>query len=81
MLRSPFYYIVLDEILNTYGKEVLMAKLNEPDNVMKSFLHYYAKVDDKDVSYKSLERCGRRFEESDCYPIILPYKKKKKNTL
>lgn len=73
MLRSPFYYIYLEQIYKHYGKLALITRLNNPSNMMKSFLRYYHKNMENEISYKSLNRARERFMECECFDLVLPY--------
>ena len=73
MLRSPFYYIYLEQVYHLWGEEALIQRLLQPSNMMQSFLNYYHKNMDNDITYKSLNRARERFMECDCYPMIFPF--------
>ena len=73
MLRSPFYYIYLEQVYKHFGKLALLNRLNNPTNMMKSFLHYYHKNMENEISYKSLNRARERFMECECFNLVLPY--------
>ena len=80
MLRSPFWFIYLDQYGDKYGEKALRARIEKFDPITLSWLRYYARNLDKDINYKSLDRGRDRMEESTWWPVykeyIIDYKSK-----
>ena len=80
MLRSPFWFIYLDQYGNKYGEKALRTRIEKFDPITLSWLRYYARNLDKDINYKSLDRGRDRMEESTWWPVykeyIIDYKSK-----
>ena len=80
MLRSPFWFIYLDQYGDKFGEKALRARIEKFDPITLSWLRYYARNLDKDINYKSLDRGRDRMEESTWWPVykeyIIDYKSK-----
>ena len=80
MLRSPFWFIYLDQYGDKYGAKALRTRIEKFDPITLSWLRYYARNLDKDINYKSLDRGRDRMEESTWWPVykeyIIDYKSK-----
>ena len=80
MLRSPFWFIYLDQYGDKYGEKALRTRIEKFDPITLSWLRYYARNLDKDINYKSLDRGRDRMEESTWWPVykeyIIDYKSK-----
>lgn len=73
MLRSPFWYIYLDQLGNHFGEAVLRRRIEKMDPITQSWLRFYSKHKDLDINYKSLDRCRDRMEESTWWPVYSEY--------
>ncbi len=73
MLRSPFWFIYLDQLGNNFGEAVLRRRVEKMDPITISWLRFYAKHKDSDINYKSLDRCRDRMEESSWWPVYSEY--------
>ena len=69
-LRGPFVYLFLNQVYQKEGDEAVRKYLNSDNKLIKSFLDHYRANKDKKVSWKSLERSGRRMSELRVYSII-----------
>ena len=80
MLRSPFWFIYLDQYGDKYGEKALRTRIEKFDPITLSWLRYYARNLDKDINYKSLDRGRDRMGESTWWPVykeyIIDYKSK-----
>lgn len=80
MLRSPFWFIYLDQYGDKYGEQALRSRIEKFDPITLSWLRYYSRNLDKDINYKSLDRGRDRMEESTWWPVykeyIIDYKSK-----
>lgn len=80
MLRSPFWFIYLDQYGDKFGEKALRTRIEKYDPITLSWLRYYSRNLDKDINYKSLDRGRDRMEESTWWPIykeyIIDYKSK-----
>ena len=77
-LRTPFTYIYLEQVFkgafSESGEEEVKAYLSSNNPLIKDFLDYYKGIQDKKISWKSLERAQRVMRESaSVYKIIEPY--------
>lgn len=70
-LRSPFVYLFLNEVEKYEGEEKVKEYLDSDNVLIRSFLEHYKKLEGKDISYKSLERCRRRMKASPLYVSII----------
>lgn len=73
MLRSPFWFIYLDQLGNHFGEAVLRRRIEKMDPITQSWLRFYSKHKDSDINYKSLDRCRDRMEESTWWPVYSEY--------
>jgi len=73
MLRSPFWFIYLDQYGDLYGEKALREKIEKKDAITKSWLRFYSKHQNLDINYKSLDRCRDRMEESYWWPVYSEY--------
>lgn len=73
MLRSPFWFIYLDQYGDKYGEKALRTRIEKFDPITLSWLRYYARNLDKDINYKSLDRGRDRMEESTWWPVYKEY--------
>lgn len=73
MLRSPFWFIYLDQLGNHFGETILRKRIEKMDPITESWLRFYAKHQDSDINYKSLDRCRDRMEESRWWPVYSEY--------
>jgi hypothetical protein len=79
MLRAPFWFIYLEQLFkirggrDNGGEEALRRRMDKMDPMTKAFLYFYHKREDKDISWKSLDRARERMEECECYPILAEY--------
>lgn len=69
-LRGPFVYLFLNQVYQKEGEEVVRKYLNSDNKLIKSFLDHYKNTKGKKISWKSLERSGRRMAELQVYSII-----------
>lgn len=73
MLRSPFWFIYLDQYGELYGEDKLKARIEKFDPITCSWLRYYARNLDEEINYKSLSRGRDRMEESKWWPLYKKY--------
>lgn len=73
MLRSPFWFIYLDQYGDKYGEQALRSRIEKFDPITLSWLRYYSRNLDKDINYKSLDRGRDRMEESTWWPVYKEY--------
>lgn len=73
MLRSPFWFIYLDQLGNHFSEAVLRRRIEKMDPITQSWLRFYSKHKDSDINYKSLDRCRDRMEESTWWPVYSEY--------
>lgn len=77
-LRIPFTYIYLEQVFkgafSEEGEREVRNYLNSDNPLMKDFLDYYRGIQNKKISWKSLERAQRVMKESaSVYKIIEEY--------
>lgn len=72
-LRGPFVYLFLNQVYQKEGEKAVRDYLNSENKLIKSFLDHYKSVKGKKVTWKSLERSGRRMAELPVYNIIKEY--------
>lgn len=73
MLRSPFWFIYLDQYGDKYGEAALRNRIEKMDPITVSWLRYYSRNLDKDINYKSLDRGRDRMEESKWWSVYKDY--------
>lgn len=70
-LRTPFVYLFLNQLYKAEGPEAVRKYLDSDNRLMVAFLDFYRKSKGKKISYKSIERCGRRMRETAVYKDVI----------
>lgn len=70
-LRVPFVYLFLNSVYNGQGDAHVRKYLDSDNKLIQAFLDCYRQQKNKVITYKSLERAGRRMKELDLYKKVL----------